>query len=219
MASFPPTSSFRTVFAVVLAVVLVALPASAQVSQTEGADSRIAVLEELVASQETLIMGQQALIDEQEDLLNAYRCLFDVDVEVVPGGCPGAAPQALSAEEAADAALLCAGWLAEREATQLQRTAWRGGAIILQSGAVDTSHPALMRLVATVDRDYSRISPILPSLQSEPLAGLMAAMAEAIKAISDNYASSVSDDDMAASIYAALDRLEELDEELARICK
>lgn len=40
------------------------------------------------------------LIADQENLLNAYRCLFGVDVEVVPGGCPdpdqvapGPAPQ------------------------------------------------------------------------------------------------------------------------------
>ena len=28
------------------------------------------------------------LIADQENLLNAYRCLFDVDTELVPGGCP-----------------------------------------------------------------------------------------------------------------------------------
>ena len=32
------------------------------------------------------------LIANQESLLNAYRCLFDVDTHVVPGGCPGGKP-------------------------------------------------------------------------------------------------------------------------------
>ncbi|WP_419930254.1 hypothetical protein [Candidatus Poriferisocius sp.] len=43
---------------------------------------------------------RDSLIANQENLLNTYRCLFGVDVEVVPGGCPdpdrispGAAPQ------------------------------------------------------------------------------------------------------------------------------
>ena len=29
------------------------------------------------------------LIQEQEALLNTYRCMFDIDTEVVPGGCGG----------------------------------------------------------------------------------------------------------------------------------
>ncbi len=32
------------------------------------------------------------LIADQEALLNVYRCMFGVDVEVVPGGCVGGAP-------------------------------------------------------------------------------------------------------------------------------
>ena len=32
------------------------------------------------------------LVAEQESLLNTYRCLFDVDVEIVPGGCAGGRP-------------------------------------------------------------------------------------------------------------------------------
>lgn len=33
-----------------------------------------------------------ALVDSQERLLNDYRCLFNVDTEVVPGGCVGGRP-------------------------------------------------------------------------------------------------------------------------------
>ena len=43
--------------------------------------------------------ARDQLIADQENLLNTYRCLFEVDTEVVPGGCPtpdfvtpGAAP-------------------------------------------------------------------------------------------------------------------------------
>ncbi|WP_420432375.1 hypothetical protein [Candidatus Poriferisocius sp.] len=35
---------------------------------------------------------RDGLIAEQEALLNVYRCMFDTDTEVVPGGCDGGAP-------------------------------------------------------------------------------------------------------------------------------
>lgn len=45
-----------------------------------------------VPSQEAVDVRDQ-LIETQEALLNAYRCLFDIDTHIVPGGCPdGAAP-------------------------------------------------------------------------------------------------------------------------------
>lgn len=34
---------------------------------------------------------RDVLIAAQENLLNAYRCLFGVDLQVVEGGCPAAA--------------------------------------------------------------------------------------------------------------------------------
>lgn len=34
------------------------------------------------------IQQRDELIADQENLLNAYRCMFKVDVSVVPGGCP-----------------------------------------------------------------------------------------------------------------------------------
>ena len=34
------------------------------------------------------VVVRDRLIADQENLLNTYRCLFGVDVEVVPGGCP-----------------------------------------------------------------------------------------------------------------------------------
>ncbi|MXZ77278.1 MAG: hypothetical protein F4Z06_03230 [Acidimicrobiia bacterium] len=34
------------------------------------------------------VEARDQLIANQENLLNTYRCLFGVDTEVVPGGCP-----------------------------------------------------------------------------------------------------------------------------------
>ncbi|MDE0117595.1 MAG: hypothetical protein OXT07_13390 [bacterium] len=69
--------------AAVVATLLVGVSGSAAVAQT-------------VADVE----ARDRLIADQENLLNAYRCLFGVDVSVVPGGCPdpddvspGAAPR------------------------------------------------------------------------------------------------------------------------------
>ena len=48
------------------------------------------------------IAVRDQLIRQQEDLLNVYRCMFDIDTQLVPGGCadpasaPTAQPQAVS---------------------------------------------------------------------------------------------------------------------------
>lgn len=42
----------------------------------------------LIARQQSLIAEQETLIVAQESLLNDYRCLFDVDTQLVPNGCP-----------------------------------------------------------------------------------------------------------------------------------
>ncbi|MYH96454.1 MAG: hypothetical protein F4129_08095, partial [Acidimicrobiia bacterium] len=55
---------------VVAAFVVVAAPPAASAQ----AAAEVAVRDQLIAS--------------QENLLNTYRCLFGVDTEVVPGGCP-----------------------------------------------------------------------------------------------------------------------------------
>jgi len=44
------------------------------------------------------IASRDALITAQEDLLNTYRCLFSIDMQLVPGGCdpdrePGLVPE------------------------------------------------------------------------------------------------------------------------------
>ncbi len=41
-----------------------------------------------IASLQTLVSEQQTLITAQESLLNVYRCLFDIDTQLVPNGCP-----------------------------------------------------------------------------------------------------------------------------------
>ena len=38
------------------------------------------------------LAARDELIADQENLLNTYRCMFDIDTELVPGGC-GALPQ------------------------------------------------------------------------------------------------------------------------------
>jgi len=38
------------------------------------------------------IRTRDQLIVDQENLLNAYRCFFDIDTQVVPGGCTNGQP-------------------------------------------------------------------------------------------------------------------------------
>ena len=57
----------------------------------------IAVLAPTVASAQPStadIQQRDELIHAQESLLNAYRCRFDIDVQIVPGGCANGAPGA-----------------------------------------------------------------------------------------------------------------------------
>ena len=67
-----------------------------------GSAALLAVLLTLTASAQTQddVRARDSLIANQENLLNTYRCLFNVDTAVVPGGCanrqtivPGVAPQ------------------------------------------------------------------------------------------------------------------------------
>ena len=208
-------TSIRAILTVVLVAALLAGPASAQSPPSGSADERIAALEELAESQETLIGQQQALIDEQEALLNAYRCLFKVDVEVVPDGCPDSV---LSEEEAADAALLCAGWLDEREVTRHRLAVWTTIAIRLKNGAIAMDSPFLKQAAPNLDQYLARISATIPALKSEQLTGLMGAMADDIKEIVDSFARGVPADEMAAVIFAGIDQLGELDAVLGELC-
>ena len=56
--------------------------------QISAQETQIATLEQLIASQTSHIATQASLIAAQEALLNAYRCLYNVDTQIVPGGCP-----------------------------------------------------------------------------------------------------------------------------------
>ena len=205
----------KAILAVVLAVALLAGPATAQDPPTGSADERIAALEELVESQETLIGQQQTLVDEQEALLNAYRCMFKVDVEVVPGGCPDSA---LSEAEAADAVLLCAGWLAEREDTRQRLAVWTVIAFRLNSGAIAMDNPILQQAAPNLDEYHARVSAVIPNLNSERLAGLMGGMADDLQAMTDAYARQSPATEMAALIFTAIDQLDELDAAIGEIC-
>lgn len=55
------------------------------------------------------------LVADQESLLNVYRCMFDVDVEVVPGGCADGAPVLPAKGPAPFAGVPTAGDLAVRD--------------------------------------------------------------------------------------------------------
>lgn len=222
----------KSIVAVVLAVALVALPASAQVSPTQEADSETAALQELVASQETLIMEQQELIVQQQELINEqeallttfrrliniYRCMFDVDTEVVPGGCPETAPRERTPEEAADAAIVYQAWLAEAPRVARARTAWRGAALILQNGEATNDSPAILRLIDTVSAEFNQTTAIIPLLQSEWLIELFTIMAAAIQDISDTHAADPPTEEMARVILESLDRLDNLEEGIGELC-
>lgn len=66
-------------FALALAIVAVPQAAAAQESVPDaGLAAQVAERDRLIAA--------------QENLLNAYRCMFNTDVEVVPGGCPDPDP-------------------------------------------------------------------------------------------------------------------------------
>lgn len=212
----------KTILTIVLAVVLIAGPTSAQTSPTGSAEERVAALEELTASQERLIGQQEALIDKQqvlidkqEALLNDYRCMFEVDLEVVPGGCP--VPE-LSEVEAADAALLCTGWQDEALSTRLVVNAWTAAALALEAGIVTMDSDELRRLAELVDGYEARVLAIIPNLKSELLVGLMGAMADSIKAVSDTYAQGGPAGEMAIVIRAAVAQLRELDAAIAGVC-
>lgn len=210
--------SSRAILAVVLAVALVAGSASAQTSPTQSADERVAALEQLVESQETLIGQQQTLIDNQETLLNTYRCMFKIDVQVVPGGCAG---PALSEAEAADAALLCAGWRDEALSTQQIIGDWTAIANLIESGSITVDNPddPLLRLAAVLLPQYrDRVTAIIPSLMSERLVRSMTAVADGIQALADIVEDVDSLDEVAATIRAAVDRFNELEAVFVEIC-
>jgi len=204
--------------AVVLAVALVAGSASAQTSPTQSADERVAALEQLVESQETLIGQQQTLIDNQETLLNTYRCMFKIDVQVVPGGCAG---PVLSEAEAADAALLCTGWRDEALNTQQIVGDWTAIANLIESGSITVDSPddPLLRLAAVLLPQYrDRVTAIIPSLMSERLIRSMTAVADGIQALADIVEDVDSLNEVAATIRAAVDRFNELEAVFVEIC-
>ena len=74
--------------AVRLAVVLAVLATVLAVAETASAQS---------VSQAEIARRDQ-LISEQEALLNTYRCRFDIDTSVVPGGCVNGSPAQPAAE-------------------------------------------------------------------------------------------------------------------------
>ncbi|MCY4193275.1 MAG: transglycosylase family protein [bacterium] len=70
--------------AALASVVVLALGAGAAPAGGQNPDARDAT----IANQQELISRQQKLIDAQEALLNDYRCMFDIDTQLVPDGCP-----------------------------------------------------------------------------------------------------------------------------------
>lgn len=68
------STATRLLLAAVLAFGLAAVP------------SGVAAAQEAISSEDIAV--RDGLIAAQENLLNSYRCLFGVDVDLVPGGCP-----------------------------------------------------------------------------------------------------------------------------------
>ncbi|WP_419927850.1 transglycosylase family protein [Candidatus Poriferisocius sp.] len=71
--------------AVAIVLVFGLVGSSAGGQAPDERDARIAELEKLVADRDTLVAAQ-------EMLLNEYRCLFNVDTQLVPNGCTNSAP-------------------------------------------------------------------------------------------------------------------------------
>lgn len=214
-------TSTKAIFTVVLAIALFAGPASAQTSPTGSADERVAALLELAESQERLIKQQQALIDEQqtliddqEDLLNTYRCLFDVDTQLVPDGCPSTLTEA----EIADGELICAGWLAEREQTGRIVRRFSALVVVLEEGFISTDNEHYQRVGRGADQFLARTAAVIPILSSERLIALFTEMVDAIQELIDVRDREASAGEIAAAISAALDQLDELDAAIGRIC-
>jgi len=84
---------------VLAAVVLLAVGVGAAPVGGQNPDSR----DDIIKSQQELIANQQTLIDAQESLLNDYRCLFDIDTQLVPNGCPEPVPTPTAPPTAAPA--------------------------------------------------------------------------------------------------------------------
>ena len=108
-------------------------------------------------------VGQRdVLIANQEALLNVYRCLFDVDTQIVPGGCWDGAP-AIPFVPPAEDALFYSGLVAgpdacgELEGLELYPSDQDGDGVaescILSDGAVATVpvHPRFTELVSYTD--------------------------------------------------------------------
>ena len=75
----PMKSTAAVLFAFALVLALVAVPWSAT-AQDQDPEAQITALKAEVALRDSLIQ-------QQDSLLNTYRCLFDTDTQVVPGGC------------------------------------------------------------------------------------------------------------------------------------
>lgn len=72
--------------------------------------------DQLIAELRTLIADRDTLIAAQESLLNDYRCLFDIDTQLVPGGCsaPAQPTPVATPEQTASPAELPAGTTEEQ---------------------------------------------------------------------------------------------------------
>ncbi|WP_419929645.1 trypsin-like peptidase domain-containing protein [Candidatus Poriferisocius sp.] len=87
---------------------------------------------------------RDGLIQSQEALLNVYRCRFDVDTQIVPGGCVDGAPAPQPGEDSQpDGGALTAAQIYERTAPSvpLIRTAsGSGSGILIEGGYVVTNY-------------------------------------------------------------------------------
>ncbi|MYG93850.1 MAG: hypothetical protein F4138_02490 [Acidimicrobiia bacterium] len=72
-------------------MLLLTLGASTAPVGGQPRNNQLESLEAKIAEQEMLIADRDVLIQAQEALLNTYRCMFSIDTELVPNGCPNPA--------------------------------------------------------------------------------------------------------------------------------
>ncbi|WP_419918029.1 transglycosylase family protein [Candidatus Poriferisocius sp.] len=90
----PRRHAATLVMAVALILGMAASPAGSQAGNDQAGNDQAGDgwRDDLITRQEALISQQEALIVAQESLLNNYRCLFDIDTQLVPGGCADSTP-------------------------------------------------------------------------------------------------------------------------------
>jgi len=197
----------------ILAVVVVAAVLGVGAASAQSSDSR----DDLIAAQEVLIAEQRELIDAQEELLNEYRCMFSVDMGLVPDRCG----VVLTASAEADVLGMCAGWLAETE-TAASTAAYLEFFARIPPGGVHV--PALPpgTTGAAVMEQLSAyavlLSSIIPTLESELIPQLLTDITATIDAVVEISIAGGLSADRAAHTRAGIEQFNQLQRIFTAVC-